>query len=67
MEKSRSLIFFLYPNVDPDHSQNLMGSKLDREPSAHFLHEDLASSICLILLTSRQTVTNLIHTPPWWR
>ena len=29
---------FLYPGSDPDQSQNLMGSKLDQDPS-EFFHE----------------------------
>ena len=28
--------YFLYPEVDPDHSQNLMGSKLDQDLSFVF-------------------------------
>ena len=40
---------FLYPDGDPDHSQNLMG------PKFIFFHEDPTSSICIILLTNRWT------------
>ena len=63
MEKSGSFIFFLCPDGDPDHSQNSMGSKLDQDSSSHF-HKDPTSSICVFLLTNRQTVMNL---PPWQR
>ena len=46
---------FLYPHNDPDHSQNLMGSKLEQDPSSYFSFVDLISSICVILLTDKQT------------
>ena len=36
--------FFLYPGGDPD-----------QDPSSHFFHEVLISSICVILLTDKQT------------
>ena len=65
-QMGKSVIFdnFLYP----DQSQNLIGSKLDPDPSSHFVCEDSANSICLILLTNKQTneeTMNLI--PPWQR
>ena len=47
-------IFFLDPDGDSDRSQNLMGSKLDQDPSSDFFHEDPTSSICVILLTNKQ-------------
>ena len=45
---------FWYPGGDSDHSQNLMGSKLDQHPSFNFFPEDLTNSICIILLTNKQ-------------
>ena len=36
MGKSRSLIYILCPNGDPDQSQNLMGSKLQPDPFSLF-------------------------------
>ena len=45
---------FLYPSGDLNHSQNLMGSKLDLYRTSQFFHEDLTSIICVILLTNRQ-------------
>ena len=36
--KARSLIF-LYPDGDPDQSQNLMGYKFEQDPSSYF-YED---------------------------
>ena len=46
----------LYPDSDPDHSQNLMGSKLEQDPSGFFsLEEGPTSSICVILQTNKQT------------
>ena len=47
--------FFFYPDSDPDDSQNLMESKLDQEPSPDISQEDPTSSVCIILLTNRQT------------
>ena len=38
--------------VDPDQSQNLIGSKLYKDISSHFFHFFI---ICVILLTNRQT------------
>ena len=35
----KSGFFFWYPDGDPDHSQNLMGSKLDQDPSPVFLSQ----------------------------
>ena len=32
----RKSVFFWHPNGDPDHSQNLMGSKLDKDNSHIF-------------------------------
>ena len=34
--KKIQIIFFLLPDRDPDHSQNLMGSRLDQDPSSDF-------------------------------
>ena len=45
----------LYPDGDQDQPQNLMGSKLSQDPSFHFFQEDPTCSICVILLTNRQT------------
>ena len=36
-------------------SQNLIRSKLNQDPSSQFIHEDLASSISIILLKIKQT------------
>ena len=36
MSKWENPDFFLYPDGDPDHSQNVMGAKLDQDPSSHF-------------------------------
>ena len=52
MEKSGFLIF-LYPDSDPDQSK--LRSKLDKDPSSDFFHEGPKSSICVILLTNKQT------------
>ena len=35
----------LYPDSDPDHSQNLMGSELQQDPSSNF-SEVSTNSIC---------------------
>ena len=55
-------IFFLFLHSGDDlaHSENLMGSKLDQDASSPFFHEDLNSSICIILLTNKQTNKQLI-------
>ena len=54
MGKPGSSLIFLYAGTDLDHSQNLVGSKL--EPSYEFCQEDPISNICLILLlTNKQT------------
>ena len=48
-------ILFLYPDSDPDQSQNVMGSKLDQDQSPGiFVTQVSISSICLILLTNKQ-------------
>ena len=39
--------------TDPDYSQNLMGSKLDQDPS-DFFHDVQTNSICIIHLTNKQ-------------
>ena len=41
------------PVGDPDHSQNLMKSKLQQDQSADFFQEDPTSSICVIWLTKK--------------
>ena len=41
--------FFVYPEAEPDHSQKLMGSKLDRNGFSDSFHEVVTSSICIIL------------------
>ena len=51
----------MYPDSDPNHSQNLMGSKLDQDPSSILP----ISSICLILQTDKQSAIKII--PPWWK
>ena len=46
----------LCPEGDPDQSQNLMGSKLNQDPSSHFFcHGVPSSSISVIMLTKGQT------------
>ena len=63
----------MYPDGDPDHSQNFMGSKLDQNTSSDFFHEVPTRSIRIILLTSKQakgqtdkqTVMKIM--PLWWR
>ena len=70
MRKSR--FFYLFPG-DPHHSQNLMESKLDQDPSydCFFFQEDQTSSICVVLLTNkgtngnRQTVMQIIPPGQW--
>ena len=47
-------LVFLYPDCDPNQSQNLLESK-SRTHLLIFFHEDPTSSICLILLTNKQT------------
>ena len=37
-----------YPDGDPDHSQNGLGSKLDQDPSSDFVHQGPTSSNCVI-------------------
>ena len=44
---------FMYIDPDPDHSQNVMESKLDQDLSSSFFHVEPTSSICLILLTNK--------------
>ena len=53
----------LYLDDDPDHTQNLIGSKLDQDQSSDFFHDVKTSSICVILLTNRQTNGNEIMFP----
>ena len=48
--------FCLYSDDDPDHSHNLMGSKLGQGPSYDFFHTVPTSSIDIILLTGKVTV-----------
>ena len=68
-----SLMLFLYTIGDPDHSQNLVESKLDQDPLS-FFQEDTTSSICVILLTYERTEkqtnvheNNTSTKPPSWR
>ena len=44
----------LYPDANPDHSQNLMRSKLDQNPSFDFYQEDATSRICKFLLANQR-------------
>ena len=46
---------FRCPDSDPDQCQKLMRSKLDQDSSSNF-NEILTSSICVILLTNKQTI-----------
>ena len=32
-----NVVVFFYPGIDLDHSQNLMLSRLDQDPSSHFI------------------------------
>ena len=66
MGKSESFIF-LYLDSDPNHSQKLMESKLNQNPSFLLFHRDPTSSICLILLTNYRTNTQTLLKviPPW--
>ena len=41
----KSGLFFLYPDSDPDHSQAVIGSKLDQDPSSDSFHEDLCNPV----------------------
>ena len=34
------IIFFLYLDDDSDHSQNFIGSKLDKDPYSHFFQKE---------------------------
>ena len=47
--------YVLYPDNDPDHSANFIGSKLDQDPSSDFLGRYPRSSFCTILQTNKQT------------
>ena len=50
------MIVFCIQMVYPDHSQNLMGSKLDQDPSSYFIfYEHWTRSICSIQLIYKQT------------
>ena len=46
MGKYRCLILYLHG--DPDHSQNIMGYKMDQDPSSDLVHDGPFSSICII-------------------
>ena len=48
------ILLYLYPDSDPDHSQNFMGSKLDQDPASDFF-ENPTSSICVVLVTGKLT------------
>ena len=52
--KKVEIRIFLYPDDNSDHSQNLMGSTLNPDPSSDFYFEIPTSSICVILLTNKQ-------------
>ena len=63
------IIFLLYPYGDPDHSRNLIGCKLDQDPSSQlflgrfnqqYLHYPAHNK----KKTNGQTVMKII--PPWW-
>ena len=41
----------MYPDGDPDLSQDVMGSKLGQNPSSDFIHECPISSDCVIQIT----------------
>ena len=49
----KSELFFLHPDSDPDHSQSLMGYKLEQHPASAFFQEDPTCSVCIILLTNK--------------
>ena len=49
-------MFLLYPGGDLDYSQDILESKLAQDTSSHFfMNEDPISSICVIVLTKKQT------------
>ena len=48
----------MYPDNNPDQSQNLMRSTLDQDPAFDIFQEDPTSSICVMLLTNKQTNTH---------
>ena len=45
----------MYPFGDLDHSQNLRGSKLDKDKIISFFHENPTSSICIIITNKSRT------------
>ena len=51
---------FLYTDGDPDQSENLMGSRMHQDLSSDFLEDDPTSSICIILLTTKQTDKRMV-------
>ena len=53
---------FLYPDSNPDHSQSLMGSKSDQDPS---FQKDAISSMYLILLRNKQQNGQINKTKTW--
>ena len=53
-------LIFLFPGGDLDHSQNIMGSKLDQDARFYLFDEDLTSSICVILQTNEQTDKQMV-------
>ena len=55
-------VFFLYPRNDWDHPQNLIGIKLDPNPSSHFMKIHQANKYCIILLAKKQTTGHECNT-----
>ena len=45
MGETESLIF-LYADGEPNDSENLMGSKLDKDPSPHFFFMKIQPVVC---------------------
>ena len=37
-QMEKSTLFYLYPDVDSDHSQNLLGYQFDQDPSPKFFY-----------------------------
>ena len=64
ISKWKNLDYVLYPDGDPDLCQNLMGSKLDHDPSSDFFQEDTSSGICIILTNRQRNRQTVMKTVP---
>ena len=59
-----SASFFFYPDSDPDQSQHLMGSKLDRDPSSDFFSmkfQPVVSAYYFLLTNGHENNTSLVE------